>query len=103
MDADGSGQTNLFKYLTGLNPTDPSSRFRLSIQTAASQPGHAQLVLNPIATGRTSTVYYTNALTSGSWTALTGATRTDLGNQRTVIDPSSTSGRRFYRVLISMP
>jgi hypothetical protein len=30
-DADGTGQNNLFKYVTGLNPTNPSSAFGVNI------------------------------------------------------------------------
>ena len=33
-DADGTGQTNLFKYIAGLNPTDPNSRFTLTVAPA---------------------------------------------------------------------
>ena len=39
----GTGQTNLFKYIAGLNPLDPNSRFTLAIQPFAAQPGRRNL------------------------------------------------------------
>jgi hypothetical protein len=35
-DADGTGQDNLFKYIAGLNPTNPSSVFGLNVTFVAS-------------------------------------------------------------------
>jgi len=41
-----TGQNNLFKYIAGLDPTNPASLFTLRVQMAA-QPGQAQLVFQP--------------------------------------------------------
>ena len=35
VDADGTGQTNFFKHIAGLNPLDPNSRFSLSQHSRA--------------------------------------------------------------------
>jgi hypothetical protein len=55
-DADGTGQNNLFKYMAGLNPTNPSSVFKINtVQTApvggfvvnwSSVPGYIYQVLD---------------------------------------------------------
>ncbi len=44
-DADGTGQTNLFKYIAGLNPVDDKSRFIVETNPAASQPGEMTITL----------------------------------------------------------
>ena len=55
VDADGTGQTNLFKYIAGLNPLDSNSRFTLTIQAFAAQPGRRNLVFSPRFPDRTYT------------------------------------------------
>ena len=52
-DADGTGRTNLFKYVAGLNPLDPTSRFALRIEDVAGQPNQRKLIFSPIVAGRT--------------------------------------------------
>ncbi len=86
VDADGTGQTNLFKYLAGLNPIDPSSRFMVSIQAVPGQAGQMQIVFNPVVDGRTYTVISATSLNDSNWVTLSGTTQTDNGQQRTVTD-----------------
>ena len=104
VDADGTGQTNLFKYLTGLNPLDPASRFTLAISAVPGQPGQKTLSFSPITMGRTYTVQYTSGLASPSWTTLTNLTSSANGDTWTITDLSApASAPRFYRVQISLP
>lgn len=102
-DADGTGQNNLFKYLAGLNPLDPNSRFSLVIQPISGQPMQKTLTLSPVYSGRTYTVQSASTLTQPNWTTLTNATVSDTGTTRTLIDPSASGAVRFYRVQVSMP
>jgi len=102
-DASGTGQTNLFKYIAGLNPTDRSSSFRVSVQAVSGQPGQRQVVFSPTLSDRTYTVYYKTSLTDTTWTPLTGATQADNGQQRTVTDTNATGKTKFYRVMIGKP
>jgi hypothetical protein len=101
VDADGTGQRNLFKYLAGLNPLDPSSRFVLNLAPVAGQPTQRNIVFSPLTAGSSFTVQYKNSLTDLVWQTLTGATQSDNGNTRTVTDPGAPAAR-FYRVQVSL-
>ena len=100
-DADGTGQTNLFKYVAGINPLD-HSRFALSVLPVNGQAGQKNLVLQPLVNGRTYVVQFATSLTSPNWQTLTGTTQSDNGATRTVTDLSA-SGPKDYRVQISKP
>ena len=103
VDFDGTGQTNLFKYIAGLNRLDPNSRFTLSIAPVPGQPTQKILLFTPLATGRTYTVKFKTDVTAATWTTLPGVTFTDNGLERTVTDPTATEARKFYQVEISKP
>ncbi len=103
VDATGSGQTNLFKYVAGLNPTDPASVFRVTVQPVSGQPSQRKIVFSPVVSDRAYTVVYKNNLTDGTWTPLAGASQSDNGQQRTVIDTDAAGKAKFYRVQISKP
>ncbi len=102
VDADGNGETNLFKYLAGLNPLDPASHFMLFDSTVSGQPSQKQIIFSPVIAGRTYTVQYKDVLTAALWTPLPSQSYLDDGGVRTVTDPNAT-GTRFYRVQISKP
>ena len=102
-DASGTGQTNLFKYIAGLNPTDHSSVFRVSVQPVAGQPSRKQILFSPVISNHTYAVYCKTNLTDSTWTLLTGATQSDSGQQRTVTDTNATGTTKFYKVQISKP
>jgi len=103
IDADGTGQTNLFKYIAGLDPTDPTSRFAVRIQPVPAQPGQMQIIFAPVVSGRTYAVVNKIRLSDSSWAALTGTAQTDNVRIRTVTDLNATSSSKYYRVQISMP
>jgi len=52
-DFDNTGQNNLFKYVAGLDPTDPTSIFYLQIASVTNQDAQENLLFNPLASGRT--------------------------------------------------
>lgn len=101
-DPDGDGQVNLFEFIAGIVPTDPTSRFALAIQSVSGQPTQKNLVFNPLVSGRTYTPQFRTNLTTGTWDPLTGTTQSDNGNQRTVTDTSA-AAPKYYRVQISKP
>ena len=103
VDADGTGQTNGFKYLAGLNPLDPKSRFVLMVAAAPGQPTQKTLTFSPVYGGRTYTVQATKSLTQPNWTTLAGVPVTISGTTGTVTDPGANVAARFYRVQISLP
>ncbi len=103
-DVSGTGQTNLFKYLAGLNPLDPNSRFTLSIRSVPGQPAQKQLIFAPRLTDRTYTVTSRPALSTGGYAPLANPSApSDSGPQRTITDLGAGSAATFYRVEITKP
>ena len=104
VDADGTGQNNLFKYVAGLDPTNPASVFVLLIQNVTGQPTQKKLLFNPEVSGRTYTAESRTDLVSGSYVALTGFSGPVTNvNQVTVTDLNATQPNKFYRIHISLP
>ena len=101
-DADGTGQTNLFKYTAGLNPLDPASRFVLEIHNGLLAT-ERRLVFYPRLPDRTYTIEFRPSLSAGQWDPLGGTTFADQASIRTVTDPNAAPPPRFYRVRISKP
>lgn len=106
-DADGTGQNNLFKFVAGLNPTNPASVFVLTVAPVAGQPMEKALAYNPILVGfgQTYTVQYSTNLAGGTaYATLTSASAlTTNGNQVTLNDLGATETQKFYRINISLP
>ena len=105
VDFDGTGQTNLFKYIAGLNPLDPTSRFTVDAQTVVGQPLQRNIVFTPLVAGRTYSVRFNPSLAvgGGTWTTLTNISISDNGNIRTVTDLNASDPDRFYEVIITKP
>jgi len=103
-DADGTGQNNLFKYVAGLDPTNPASVFVLQITDVIGQSTQRDLIYEPVASGRTYTPQYRTNLTNGAWAVLTGfnGLATNI-NQVILTDLSATQASQFYRIDISLP
>jgi hypothetical protein len=104
-DADGTGQNNLFKYLGGLDPTNPASVFLLQIASVADQPAEQNLLFNPVASGRIYTLQCCTDLVGGIWSPLTTSMGpvTNNSNQVTMTDTNATQPAKFYRVDIRLP
>ena len=101
-DPDGDGQKNLFEFLAGVIPNNPSSRFLFRIDSVPGQPMQKKLAFSPRLPDRTYTVE-TNAGLGPAWSPLPGATVSDNGSERTVTDPNASAANKFYRVNISKP
>ena len=103
-DVDGTGQNNLFKYVAGLDPTNPASVFAFGIANLPNQPRSMNLNINPFAPGRTYTPQFSTDLVSGVWLPLTGYTgAVTNGSQITISDTNPASPQKFYRIDISLP
>ncbi|MBS0658553.1 MAG: hypothetical protein JSR82_09960 [Verrucomicrobia bacterium] len=102
VDFSGTGQTNLFKFLAGLDPLDARSRFVVSAAPVVGQPSQRVLTFNPVVAGRTYTVRASADLTTPGWTTLSGPVQIN-GNQGTFTDLNATGARRFYEVQITKP
>jgi len=103
LDPDGDGQDNAFEFTAGLIPTDPLSRFNLTIAPVPGQPGQKQVIFDPIVPGRSYTVLTSPDLTTGSWVDLVGGSVSNNGDQRTVTDTSASETKKFYTVEIVKP
>lgn len=93
-DADGSGMTNLQKFLAGLDPKNPNSVFRIS--SIVPNSGNFQIDF-PSVLGKTYRLEYRDDLATGNWTTLTDQI---FGTGATIqINDPSTAGlsKRFYR------
>ncbi len=103
IDASGTGQTNLFKYVAGLDPLDPRSRFTLEIQMVPGQPNWKKLVFAPRFPDRNYVVKTKPSLTATEWSPLGSSTVSDQGELRTVTDLDASGARKFYQVEIIRP
>jgi energy-converting hydrogenase Eha subunit B len=103
LDPDGDGQNNAFEFTAGLVPTNPLSRFLLTIAPVPGQPGQKVLIFEPVVAGRTYVVKTSPDLSPTSWTSLSGGTVSENGSQRTVTDTSASEAKKFYKVEIVKP
>ena len=102
VDFDGTGQTNLFKYIAGLNPLD-GSRFTLTLAPVPGQPAQRNIIFTPRLTDRSYAVTFKTDLNAATWTPLPGGIVNDNGQQRTVTDPSASGAKKFYHIEITKP
>jgi hypothetical protein len=104
-DFDGTGQNNLFKYVAGLDPTNPASVFTLNVASVSDQPSQIRIFFNPLAPGRTYSPQFSTDLVSGVWLPLTTYVGpvTNNGNQVTITDTNPIPPQEFYRINISLP
>lgn len=103
-DADGTGQNNFFKYVAGLDPTNPASVFVLSIAGVTNQPSQNNLFFTPLTSGRSYLPRFSTDLVSGSWLPLTSyAGPVTNGSQVTITDTNPIPPQEFYRMDISLP
>jgi PKD repeat protein len=103
-DSNQTGQNNLFKYVAGLDPSDPASVFRVQIAGVTNDTSQAELLFTPLASGRTYTAQFSTDLASGIWSALAGydGPLTN-GDKVTITDTNAIEPQKFYRIRISLP
>ena len=94
-DADGTGMSNLQKYLAGLDPTNPASVFSLQIQAQISSSNNATLNW-PVVPGKNYRVQFKDDLNDPVWSELPGASVVGLKGSYSLPPGPST---RFYRVI----
>jgi hypothetical protein len=103
VDADGTGQTNLFKFVAGLDPLNASSRFILKIAPVNGQPNQKNLIFSPRLVDRAYAVKAKLSLTSGSYAPLPNSSSSDIGQERTVTDFDGNGATKVYTVEITKP
>jgi hypothetical protein len=103
-DMDGTGQNNLFKYVAGLDPIDPTQVFTLQIAPLHGQPNEKSLTFSPVATGRTYIPQWNTGVVNGTYNDLTGFSGPQTnGTHVTVTDQTAVQTNKFYRIHISLP
>lgn len=102
VDLYGTGD-NHFKYVAGLNPTNPAAVFTLKIGNGSNQPNWRALTFSPRWSDRTYWVECRTNLMSGGFESLGSFSMTDNGDERTITDQDASQPRKFYRVKISYP
>jgi PKD repeat protein len=103
-DADGTGQDNQFKYVAGLNPTNPASVFNFNVAITNVPPAQVQLTFNPNVSGRTYTLLATPSLSSPAWSNIVTSPNTRSTNGSTVtITDGAPVGQKYYELQISGP
>ena len=106
VDFSHTGQTNLFKYVAGLNPIDrtaPNAVFSLSITSVPGQPGQKNLIFSPIVAGRTYVVKEASNLTAPRWNTVNVSAPSDSGTTRTVTDLTAGNQTKYYHIEITKP
>ncbi len=104
-DADGTGQNNQFKYIAGLNPTNPSSVFVFQMAGAPNQLGTASLTFSPVVAGRNYIPQFRTNAVNDVWMPLTtyATPWATNGSAVTITDTNAVFPQELYRLQISLP
>jgi YD repeat-containing protein len=95
-DFDRDGASNLTEFLTGTNPADAASAFRISSFTVRPAP---VLVQWRSVAGKNYRVQFKNALSEPTWSDLPGDVTASSGTAQKS-DPAPNATARFYRVIL---
>ena len=95
-DADGTGMSNLQKYLAGLDPTNPQSVLMTHISPVVTG-GNTATLSWPAVPGKNYQVQFTDSLTNPNWSDYADGV-VIVGNQGSVTVPTTTA-TRFYRAV----
>jgi len=96
-DADGTGMNNLQKYIAGLDPTDPKSKFTTGLDQPMAQSKQDSVIYWPSVSGKRYVIQRSPALFPAVWTPV--YTNNGTGSYMEIHD-SPTNKFRFYRVSV---
>jgi Tol biopolymer transport system component len=97
-DFDGDGDSDGREFMTGTDPTDPASLFRVSIAYTGTV-GSTPSITWPIAPGRMYRVQFKSNLDDPVWQDL-NASMILIGDTGYLLDLAPAGNHRFYRVLL---
>ena len=99
-DPDSDGMSNLQEFLSGTNPRDAASLFRVQISASSAGGPAIRFTAQP---GRTYKIEYAGGLATAVWTRLSDVLSGDAVREITLTDPTPIEQRptRFYRVVVS--
>ncbi|MCW1915520.1 hypothetical protein OJ996_18180 [Luteolibacter sp. GHJ8] len=98
-DPFGSGHSNYFKFIAGLDPLDPMSRFTIKTAYDAAQ-GRMRLDIGPCFESRNYQIMASEDLKI--WQPVSLQTLPAEANEKAFVDFQSTRRKRYYRVEISI-
>jgi hypothetical protein len=101
-DADSTGQSNYFKYVAGLNPTNSSSIFNFMASASTNSAGWRNITFSPVVSGRNYVAQVKTNLTDAVWSALSATPAMTNGSMVTIIDTNASAPQKFYRLSISL-
>jgi hypothetical protein len=104
-DPDGDGQNNLFEFTAGVEPNDALSRFHWRVEEDPLISGQSRIVFSPRFVDRKYKLKTSTTLQESEWIDFdftTGGRVNDDGDERTVIDPDTSSASKFYRLKIEI-
>jgi len=96
-DADGAGFNNWYKYVAGLDPTDPKSKLTAGTDQSMAQSPQDSVIYWPSVAGKQYVIQRSSSLFPGTWSAL--STNTGTGGNMEIHDASG-GNSRFYRVSV---
>ena len=103
LDTDHDRLTNLQEYLSGTNPLDPKSVFKIEPMLSSNvSNGTVRFYFTAVA-GKTYTVECSDSLADGSWTKLPPDVTAQPTNRVVEVrDPNASVSARFYRIVTPM-
>jgi hypothetical protein len=96
-DADGSGFNNWYKYVAGLDPTDPKSKLTAGTDQSMAQSPQDSVISWPSVAGKQYVIQRSSSLFPGTWNSI--STNTGTGGNMEIHDASG-GNSRFYRVSV---
>ena len=101
-DPDNDGDMNYREFIMGLDPNNPSSRFRFDLTVPPMSPAERKITFGPVVPGRSYTLEFSDNLGSGTFLPLNASLASESDNMRSAtVSPSANF--RAYRVRVSFP
>jgi hypothetical protein len=98
----GGSLNNYDKFVAGLDPTDPQSKFTISGAAYVNSPPGLSVTLSGVA-ARAYTLVRTLSLSSPAWVTVATHPALTLDQVVTLTDPQPSSLQAFYRVYVTKP
>jgi hypothetical protein len=98
-DADGDGVLNLYEYLAGTDPLDPTDYFRIL------ETGREGMTFSVVVPGRADRIYELQRTAdpeAGSWLTVATAGPTASDGDLLLTDPDAPAGENYYRATVEL-
>jgi len=103
-DPTETGLNNYFRYVAGLDPTDPDAVFTFNAEPDPDEPDRMRIQYGPIAEGRVYTVNYATSLVNLAWSPLTTMDTPQTNDTDVVVtDLEAGDAFKIYQLEITLP